>query len=133
MYTQLVYACYICAHGYICVCVCVRQAILIEVPRLQHIIVVDSTPISWPGYPRGITVHNMAAVQKLGARPENGEPFYTFSLIYSSSIINIKSDADEAQYQGQRHHQRRNESDGHDDGWYYCTGSNKPDLLQAVL
>uniref|UniRef100_A0A665WGG7 long-chain-fatty-acid--CoA ligase n=1 Tax=Echeneis naucrates TaxID=173247 RepID=A0A665WGG7_ECHNA len=47
------------------------KAILIEVPRLQHIIVLDDTPTSWPGYPRGISVHNMAAVQKLGARPEN--------------------------------------------------------------
>ncbi|XP_036937889.1 long-chain-fatty-acid--CoA ligase 3a [Acanthopagrus latus] len=47
------------------------KAILIEVPRLQHIIVVDNTPTSWPGYPRGISVHNMAAVQKLGAKPEN--------------------------------------------------------------
>lgn len=47
------------------------KGILIEVPRLQHIIVVDDTPTSWPGYPRGISVHNMAAVQKLGARPEN--------------------------------------------------------------
>lgn len=47
------------------------KAILIEAPRLQHIIVVDNTPTSWPGYPRGISVHNMAAVQKLGARPEN--------------------------------------------------------------
>ncbi|XP_068562367.1 long-chain-fatty-acid--CoA ligase 3a [Cebidichthys violaceus] len=47
------------------------KAILIEVPRLQHIIVVDNTPTSWPGYPRGISVHNMAAVQKLGARPDN--------------------------------------------------------------
>ncbi|XP_071327884.1 long-chain-fatty-acid--CoA ligase 3a [Trachinotus anak] len=47
------------------------KAILIEVPRLQHIIVVDNTPTSWPGYPRGISVHNMAAVQKLGARSEN--------------------------------------------------------------
>uniref|UniRef100_A0A3Q1JDG1 long-chain-fatty-acid--CoA ligase n=1 Tax=Anabas testudineus TaxID=64144 RepID=A0A3Q1JDG1_ANATE len=49
------------------------KAILIEVPRLQHIIVVDNTPTSWPGYPRGITVHNMAAVQKRGSRPENGK------------------------------------------------------------
>uniref|UniRef100_A0A665WGU1 long-chain-fatty-acid--CoA ligase n=1 Tax=Echeneis naucrates TaxID=173247 RepID=A0A665WGU1_ECHNA len=49
------------------------KAILIEVPRLQHIIVLDDTPTSWPGYPRGISVHNMAAVQKLGARPENGK------------------------------------------------------------
>ncbi|KAL3056949.1 hypothetical protein OYC64_007433 [Pagothenia borchgrevinki] len=47
------------------------KAILIEVPRLQHIIVVDDSPSSWPGYPRGISVHNMAAVQELGARPEN--------------------------------------------------------------
>nr|XP_020441318.1 long-chain-fatty-acid--CoA ligase 3 isoform X2 [Monopterus albus] len=47
------------------------KAILIKVPRLQHIIVVDNTPTSWPGFPRGISVRNMAAVQKLGARPEN--------------------------------------------------------------
>uniref|UniRef100_A0A8C4H369 long-chain-fatty-acid--CoA ligase n=1 Tax=Dicentrarchus labrax TaxID=13489 RepID=A0A8C4H369_DICLA len=47
------------------------KAILIEVPRLQHIIVVDNTPTSWPGFPRGISVHNMAAVEKLGAKPEN--------------------------------------------------------------
>ncbi|XP_059186686.1 long-chain-fatty-acid--CoA ligase 3a [Centropristis striata] len=47
------------------------KAILIEVPRLQHIIVVDDTPTSWPGYPRGISVHNMEAVQKLGVKPEN--------------------------------------------------------------
>lgn len=68
--------CYNCAHFYMCVC----QAILIEVPRLQHIIVVDSTPTSWPGYPRGISVHNMAAVQKLGARPENGMEVFFCSL-----------------------------------------------------
>ncbi|XP_047450892.1 long-chain-fatty-acid--CoA ligase 3a [Mugil cephalus] len=47
------------------------KAILIEVPRLQHIIVVDDEPTTWPGYPRGITVHNMAAVRKLGAQTEN--------------------------------------------------------------
>lgn len=65
--------CHVCAHACVCVCVCVCQPILIEVPRLQHIIVVDGAPTSWPGYPRGISVHNMAAVQKLGARPENGK------------------------------------------------------------
>uniref|UniRef100_A0A8C8JD92 long-chain-fatty-acid--CoA ligase n=1 Tax=Oncorhynchus tshawytscha TaxID=74940 RepID=A0A8C8JD92_ONCTS len=37
------------------------------VPRLQHIIVVDSKPTSWPGFPRGIMVHNMDAVQELVA------------------------------------------------------------------
>ncbi|KAM9442780.1 fatty acid CoA ligase Acsl3-like [Salvelinus alpinus] len=45
--------------------------ILLEVPRLQHIIVVDDTPTKWPGYPRGISVHNMATVQELGTKPEN--------------------------------------------------------------
>ncbi|XP_010880864.2 long-chain-fatty-acid--CoA ligase 3b [Esox lucius] len=47
------------------------KAILLEVPRLQHIIVVDSKPTSWPGFPRGIMVHNMDAVQELGSRPNN--------------------------------------------------------------
>lgn len=53
--------------------VCVTQAILTEVPRLQHIIVVDQTPTSWPGYPRDISIHNMANVQKLGARSDRGK------------------------------------------------------------
>uniref|UniRef100_A0A8C7UUV5 long-chain-fatty-acid--CoA ligase n=1 Tax=Oncorhynchus mykiss TaxID=8022 RepID=A0A8C7UUV5_ONCMY len=43
------------------------KAILLEVPRLQHIIVVDSKPTSWPGFPRGIMVHNLVAVQELVA------------------------------------------------------------------
>uniref|UniRef100_A0A8C7J4U3 long-chain-fatty-acid--CoA ligase n=1 Tax=Oncorhynchus kisutch TaxID=8019 RepID=A0A8C7J4U3_ONCKI len=47
--------------------------ILLEVPRLQHIIVVDDTPTKWPGYPRGISVHNMATVQELGTKLENGK------------------------------------------------------------
>ncbi|XP_076150609.1 long-chain-fatty-acid--CoA ligase 3b [Alosa pseudoharengus] len=47
------------------------KAILLDVPRLQHIIVVDSKPTTWPGMPRGIMVHNMDAVQELGAKPEN--------------------------------------------------------------
>ncbi|XP_036820741.1 long-chain-fatty-acid--CoA ligase 3 isoform X1 [Oncorhynchus mykiss] len=47
--------------------------ILLEVPRLQHIIVVDDTPTKWPGYPRGISVHNMATVQELGTNLENGK------------------------------------------------------------
>uniref|UniRef100_A0AAQ5YKL0 long-chain-fatty-acid--CoA ligase n=1 Tax=Amphiprion ocellaris TaxID=80972 RepID=A0AAQ5YKL0_AMPOC len=44
------------------------KAILIEVPRLQHIIVVENTPTTWPSYPRGIGIHNMTAVQKLGRK-----------------------------------------------------------------
>ncbi|KAG7457044.1 hypothetical protein MATL_G00242320 [Megalops atlanticus] len=47
------------------------QAILVEVPRLQHIIVVDAKVTSWAGCPRGIMVHNMASVQELGAKAEN--------------------------------------------------------------
>uniref|UniRef100_A0A8C7HH24 long-chain-fatty-acid--CoA ligase n=1 Tax=Oncorhynchus kisutch TaxID=8019 RepID=A0A8C7HH24_ONCKI len=47
--------------------------ILLEVPRLQHIIVVDDTPTEWHGYPRGISVHNMATVQGLRTKPENGK------------------------------------------------------------
>uniref|UniRef100_A0A8C6U7M8 long-chain-fatty-acid--CoA ligase n=1 Tax=Neogobius melanostomus TaxID=47308 RepID=A0A8C6U7M8_9GOBI len=62
------------------------KAILIEVPRLQHIIVVDDTPTSWPGYPRGISVHNMAAVQQLGAKPDNGNSIEMFL----PSLFNIR-------------------------------------------
>ncbi|XP_076591983.1 long-chain-fatty-acid--CoA ligase 3a [Chaetodon auriga] len=47
------------------------KAILMQVPQLQHIILVDNTPPSGRGYPLDISVHTMAAVQKLGARPEN--------------------------------------------------------------
>uniref|UniRef100_A0A667ZLX0 long-chain-fatty-acid--CoA ligase n=1 Tax=Myripristis murdjan TaxID=586833 RepID=A0A667ZLX0_9TELE len=53
------------------------KAILREVPRLQHIIVVDNTPTTWLGYPRGISVHNMSAVQELGAKPENACTTFT--------------------------------------------------------
>ncbi|XP_026881278.2 long-chain-fatty-acid--CoA ligase 3a [Electrophorus electricus] len=49
------------------------KAILMGVPKLQHIIVVEDKPTSWPGYPRGIHIHNMAAVQKLGEKPDNAE------------------------------------------------------------
>ncbi|XP_042574858.1 long-chain-fatty-acid--CoA ligase 3-like [Cyprinus carpio] len=47
------------------------KAILMDVPRLKHIILVDKKPTSWPDLPRGIMVHNMAAVQELGSKPEN--------------------------------------------------------------
>ncbi|XP_076837411.1 long-chain-fatty-acid--CoA ligase 3b [Brachyhypopomus gauderio] len=42
------------------------KEILTDVPRLQHVILVDTKPGSWPGLPRGILVHNMASVQELG-------------------------------------------------------------------
>uniref|UniRef100_A0A8C1Q9T5 long-chain-fatty-acid--CoA ligase n=2 Tax=Cyprinus carpio TaxID=7962 RepID=A0A8C1Q9T5_CYPCA len=50
------------------------KAILMDVPRLKHIILVDKKPTSWPDLPRGIMVHNMAAVQELGSKPENCKP-----------------------------------------------------------
>nr|XP_057936591.1 long-chain-fatty-acid--CoA ligase 3a isoform X2 [Doryrhamphus excisus] len=47
------------------------KAILAKVPKLQCIIVVDNTPTAWLGYPRGVSIHSMDAVQKLGVRPDN--------------------------------------------------------------
>ncbi|XP_070827273.1 long-chain-fatty-acid--CoA ligase 3a [Chaetodon trifascialis] len=47
------------------------KAILMQVPQLQHIILVDNTLPSGSSYPRDISVHTMAAVQKLGVKPEN--------------------------------------------------------------
>ncbi|XP_078064966.1 long-chain-fatty-acid--CoA ligase 3a isoform X1 [Mustelus asterias] len=47
------------------------KEILLNVPKLQHIIIVDDKPTAWSEYPRGIMVHNMAAVEALGAKPEN--------------------------------------------------------------
>lgn len=44
-----------------------------DVPRLKHIILVDIKTTSWPDLPRGILVHNMGAVQELGAKTENGK------------------------------------------------------------
>ncbi|KAI2656463.1 Long-chain-fatty-acid--CoA ligase 3 [Labeo rohita] len=43
----------------------------LKVPRLRHIIVVDDKLKIGSEYPRGISVHSMAAVKKLGAHPEN--------------------------------------------------------------
>uniref|UniRef100_A0A8C2GGN7 long-chain-fatty-acid--CoA ligase n=1 Tax=Cyprinus carpio TaxID=7962 RepID=A0A8C2GGN7_CYPCA len=47
------------------------KSILLEVPRLQHIIIVDDKLKSGSEYPQGISVHSMAAVTRLGAHPEN--------------------------------------------------------------
>nr|XP_055059470.1 long-chain-fatty-acid--CoA ligase 3b [Misgurnus anguillicaudatus] len=47
------------------------KAILMDIPRLMHIILVDEKSSSWPDLPRGIMVHNIAAVQELGAKPQN--------------------------------------------------------------
>ncbi|XP_043926225.1 long-chain-fatty-acid--CoA ligase 3 isoform X2 [Protopterus annectens] len=49
------------------------KAILPEVPKLQHIVVVDDKPAVSSGYPSNITVHTMAAVQALGFSTEINE------------------------------------------------------------
>lgn len=67
--------------------------ILTEVPRLQHIIVVDNTPTSWPGYPCGISIHNMAAVRKLGAKPENASREHEQPLPTDIAVIMYTSGA----------------------------------------
>uniref|UniRef100_A0A3Q2ZVK0 long-chain-fatty-acid--CoA ligase n=1 Tax=Kryptolebias marmoratus TaxID=37003 RepID=A0A3Q2ZVK0_KRYMA len=65
------------------------KAILPEVPRLQHIIIVDNTQTAWPERLCGISIHNMADVQKLGARPENGKLQKMFSYPLPSDIAVI--------------------------------------------
>uniref|UniRef100_A0AAZ3QHL0 long-chain-fatty-acid--CoA ligase n=1 Tax=Oncorhynchus tshawytscha TaxID=74940 RepID=A0AAZ3QHL0_ONCTS len=52
----------------------VGSARLVLITSCDHIIVVDSKPTSWPGFPRGIMVHNLVAVQELGSRPDNSKP-----------------------------------------------------------
>ncbi|XP_056148876.1 long-chain-fatty-acid--CoA ligase 3b [Lampris incognitus] len=47
------------------------KAILCDVPRLQHIIVVDRKPTSWPDIPKGIMVYNIDTVQEMGSSPDN--------------------------------------------------------------
>ncbi|KAJ3594692.1 hypothetical protein NHX12_003999 [Muraenolepis orangiensis] len=47
------------------------KTILYEVPRLQHIILVDRKPASWPDMPRGVVVLSMDAVQEMGSKPDN--------------------------------------------------------------
>ncbi|XP_006012761.1 long-chain-fatty-acid--CoA ligase 3a [Latimeria chalumnae] len=47
------------------------KPIVTDVPQLKHIIIVDEKPTAWTGYPSGITVHSMAAVQALGTKPED--------------------------------------------------------------
>ncbi|XP_061774842.1 long-chain-fatty-acid--CoA ligase 3a isoform X2 [Nerophis ophidion] len=49
------------------------KAILPKLSKLQCIIVVDNTPTALPDNPSGISIHNMAAVQKLGDKTEISE------------------------------------------------------------
>jgi len=67
--------------------------ILLEVPRLRHIIIVDDKLNSGSEYPRGISVHSMAAVKRLGALPENGTSVCVCVCVYevASGHVNEKS------------------------------------------
>ncbi|KAL6104500.1 acsl3 [Pungitius sinensis] len=47
------------------------KAIVCDVPRLQHIILVDSKLTSCPSVPRGIMVYNMDAVKAMGSKPDS--------------------------------------------------------------
>ncbi|XP_073342773.1 long-chain-fatty-acid--CoA ligase 4 [Pagrus major] len=41
------------------------------IPKLKHVIYVDQKKVSTEGYPAGLSIHSMQAVQELGALPEN--------------------------------------------------------------
>lgn len=59
------------------------QAMLMDVPRLKHIILVDQKRTSWPDLPRGIMVQNMAAVQELGSKPENSKSQVAYYFVWN--------------------------------------------------
>uniref|UniRef100_A0A4W3JKK1 long-chain-fatty-acid--CoA ligase n=2 Tax=Callorhinchus milii TaxID=7868 RepID=A0A4W3JKK1_CALMI len=61
--------------------------ILLNVPKLQHIIIVDDKPTAWADYPRGIMVHNMTAVEDLGSKPENLHKQYTKPTTEDIAVI----------------------------------------------
>ncbi|XP_064834209.1 long-chain-fatty-acid--CoA ligase 4-like isoform X1 [Oncorhynchus masou masou] len=47
------------------------KSILPEMHNLKHVIYVDNKSIRRTGYPEGIQIHSMQAVQELGAKPDN--------------------------------------------------------------
>lgn len=67
-----------------------------DVPRLRHIILVDIKTTSWPDLPRGILVHNMGAVQELGAKTENGKCLmvtlkYVHTVLFEMFILVVNN------------------------------------------
>lgn len=50
---------------------CPVQNVLTQIPKLKHVIYVDQKKVSTEGYPDGLSIHSMQAVQELGQRPEN--------------------------------------------------------------
>lgn len=47
--------------------------VLPQIPKLKHVIYVDQKKINTEGYPAGLSIHSMQAVQELGNLPENME------------------------------------------------------------
>lgn len=47
------------------------QNVLVQVPKLKHIIYVDKKRVNKDGYPAGLSIHSMQAVQELGMLPVN--------------------------------------------------------------
>uniref|UniRef100_A0AAY5EJT6 long-chain-fatty-acid--CoA ligase n=1 Tax=Electrophorus electricus TaxID=8005 RepID=A0AAY5EJT6_ELEEL len=64
-----------------------QSRLMVSVPRLQHIIVVDSKPSSWSGLPHGIQVHNMASVQELGAMKNTASTLFRGPLSSDIAVI----------------------------------------------
>uniref|UniRef100_A0A3Q3W760 long-chain-fatty-acid--CoA ligase n=1 Tax=Mola mola TaxID=94237 RepID=A0A3Q3W760_MOLML len=48
--------------------------VLQQLPKLKHVIYVDQKKVSTDGYPAGLSIHSMQAVQELGKLPENVKP-----------------------------------------------------------
>lgn len=61
------------------------QNVLSQIPKLKHVIYVDQKKINTEGYPAGLTIHSMQAVEELGALPENGA-----CCLFSYSNVEIK-------------------------------------------
>lgn len=47
------------------------QNVLTQIPKLKHVIYVDQKKASTGGYPDGLSIHSMQAVEELGQRSEN--------------------------------------------------------------
>lgn len=47
------------------------QCVLSKIGNIKHIIYVGKKNLELSGYPEGIQIHNMEAVEELGTKPEN--------------------------------------------------------------
>lgn len=47
------------------------QKVLPMITKLKHVIYVDQKKVNTEGYPAGLSIHSMQAVQELGSLPEN--------------------------------------------------------------